>query len=55
LTRIHQYVSSLKHYSLISQTFKPDHSRRPGPEADGELPVDGFIKATSAPPLPARQ
>jgi hypothetical protein len=55
LTRFHQFVGNLTHCSLTSQNLKPGHSRLPGPEADGELLVDDFIKTTSAPPLPARR
>jgi hypothetical protein len=55
LTSFHQCVGSLTRYSLPSQNLKPGRSRLPGIEADGELPVNEFIRATSAPPLPARR
>ncbi|HEY5480325.1 MAG TPA: hypothetical protein VIL39_02485 [Verrucomicrobiae bacterium] len=55
MTRFHQCAGSLTHYSLPSQNLKPGHSRLPGLEADGKLLVNEFIKATSAPPLPARR
>jgi hypothetical protein len=39
----------------MSQTLKPGHLRLVWPEANDELLVDGFLKATSAPLMPPRQ
>jgi hypothetical protein len=55
LIRFHQFVGSLTHYSMTSQHLAPGRLRLPAPPTDRELLVDKFIKAASAPPLPARR
>jgi hypothetical protein len=55
LIRFHPFVGSPTHYSLTSQHLAPGRLRLPAPLTDGELLVDKFIKAASAPPLLARR
>jgi AcrR family transcriptional regulator len=55
LALFHQFVGGLAHYSLMSQIFKPGRRYLPGQKAYVELLVKNFLKATSAPRLPAER
>jgi AcrR family transcriptional regulator len=55
LALFHQFVGSLGHYSLMSQIFKAGRRYLPGQKAYVELLVENFIKALSAPGLPAKR
>jgi hypothetical protein len=55
LNRFHQFVGNLQHFAWTNPHLRSGRSRLPGKEADGELPAEHLIEATSAPPLPARR